>query len=71
MAFLRDLFNVFISNLDNCKKGILSKCVDDHKLGGVVNTLEGRAAIEKNPVRLEKCTYKNLKVPQNQMQSFI
>ena len=69
MVSLRDLFNVFI-NLDDCTEGILSKRVDDHKLEGVVNTLEGRAATERNRGRLEKRDDKNLKV-QKQTQSFI
>jgi len=71
MAYIRDLFNVSTNNLDHCTEGILSKCVDDHKLGGMVNTVKGRAATERNTGRLEKCNDKNLKVQQKQTQSFI
>lgn len=67
MASLRDLLNIFIANLDDSTAGILSKHVDDHKLGGVANSLEGRAAIERHPGRLEKQDDKNLKVQQKQM----
>ena len=40
-------FNAFISALDKRLEGILSKSVDDSKLGGAVDSLEGREASQR------------------------
>ncbi|GAB0187098.1 mitochondrial enolase superfamily member 1 [Grus japonensis] len=48
------LFNIFVSDTDSGIKCILSKFADNTKLYGVVNTLEGRDAIQKNLDRIER-----------------
>jgi len=40
------LFNILVSNTESGTECTLSKFADDTKLCGVVNTLEGRDAIE-------------------------
>lgn len=51
---------IFFNNLDNGMECILSKFVDNSKLGEVVSTPESRAAIQKDLDRLEKWSDSNL-----------
>ncbi|PKU44722.1 rna-directed dna polymerase from mobile element jockey-like [Limosa lapponica baueri] len=62
------LFNVFMNDLDDEAECSLCKFVDDTKVGGLADTPEGNAAIQKNLSRLKKWAHESHEVQQGELQ---
>ncbi|GAB0179813.1 cAMP-dependent protein kinase inhibitor alpha [Grus japonensis] len=60
-AIKRNLFHIFVDNMDSGTECIPSRFADDTKLCGVVNRLEGRDAIQMDLDRLERWAHANCK----------
>ncbi|PKU43178.1 rna-directed dna polymerase from mobile element jockey- hypothetical protein [Limosa lapponica baueri] len=56
----RALFNIFLGDMDSGIRCTLSKFVDDTKLYGAANMLQGSDAIQRDLDRLERWVYVNL-----------
>ncbi|GAB0186588.1 mitochondrial enolase superfamily member 1 [Grus japonensis] len=54
------LFNIFINDQDDAAECIPSKFADDTKLGGMADTPEGHAAIQRDLNKLKKWADRNL-----------
>ncbi|GAB0176905.1 hypothetical protein GRJ2_000155700 [Grus japonensis] len=54
------LFNIFVGDMDSGIECIFSESANNTKLCGVVNTLEGRDAIQRDLDRLERWAHENL-----------
>ena len=61
------LFNIFINDLDTELEGILSKFADDKKLGGTVESLEGREALHRDMCKLERWAFNNYEIQHGQV----